>query len=118
MADDAQPRRSHDHPPLPLAAVVATNMRAIRKRMRLSANALADRLPADGGLTRSAIANLENDRREQVSVDELAALAEALGIADPWSLTWPEVPPCETCHGTPPTGFQCLTCFAGVPDGR
>jgi transcriptional regulator with XRE-family HTH domain len=108
MADDL-PRS------LPIAAVVASNVRAIRTRMRLSAKTLADRVPWHLGFTRDAIANLETGRRRDLSVDELAGLAEALGLADPWSLTAPEVPPCEICHGTPPTGFQCLVCFAESP---
>lgn len=109
---------------MPLAAVVVGNVRAIRKRLRWSAAELAERLPPGSGLTRSAIANAESGRRDHVTVDELAALAEALGVTDPWALTRPEVPPCETCGDNPPPGFRCMVCGSEPPgtsevtDGR
>jgi transcriptional regulator with XRE-family HTH domain len=109
---------------MPLAAVVIGNVRAIRKRLRWSAAELAERLSPEVGLSRSAIANAESGRRDHVTVDELAALAEALGVTDPWALTQPEIPPCETCHDAPPAGFRCLVCdlanspIQEVTDGR
>jgi transcriptional regulator with XRE-family HTH domain len=93
-----------------LTSIVFDNVRAIRKRRGWSAAQLVERIPSEVGLTRNAIANAEIGRRDAVSVDELAALAEALGIANPWLLTRPEVPPCGTCNDVPPQGFRCLTC--------
>lgn len=101
-----------DEQAMTLAAIVVGNVRAIRKRLRWSAAELADRLPVDLGLSRASIANAESGRRDHITVDELAALAEALGVSDPWSLTRPEVPPCETCGGNPPPGFRCIVCEA------
>lgn len=49
-----------------------------RKLEGLSAEALARR--AGAGLTRSVIANLENDRKNDVTVNQLLALSSALGI--------------------------------------
>jgi transcriptional regulator with XRE-family HTH domain len=105
-----------------LSMMVVDNVRAIRKRLGWSAARLAEALPAELGLSRAVIANLEGGRRDAVTLDELAALAEALKISDPWALTRPEVPPCETCGGNPPPGFRCMVCDAPgtseVTDGR
>lgn len=68
-------------------------------------------------LTEPALANIETGRRgatgkrrREVTVDELATLAAALDVDDPWSLT--RAPTCARCHGTPPSGFTCNTCGA------
>jgi transcriptional regulator with XRE-family HTH domain len=63
--------------------VVARRMAQLRARRGLSAQKLAERCAEYGmpELNRSVITNLENNRRQQVSVDELLTLALALGVA-------------------------------------
>jgi transcriptional regulator with XRE-family HTH domain len=103
----------------PIAGLVVANVRALRAQRRWSTADLAKRLPDAVGLSRSTLANLETDRRDDVSVDELAGLAEAFGYPDPWALTLPIVPPCPRCAGDPPHGFSCQLCGAPeVTDGR
>lgn len=63
--------------------VVARRVAELRARRGISAQKLADRCAEYGmpELNRSVITNLENNRRQQVSVDEVLALALALGVA-------------------------------------
>jgi transcriptional regulator with XRE-family HTH domain len=51
-------------------------LRGLRKAAGLSAQDIADIT----GIPRSILANLENGRRAQISVDEVAAICEALGV--------------------------------------
>jgi transcriptional regulator with XRE-family HTH domain len=95
----------------PLAAKVAANVRALREARKLSAERLSQLVPAGPGhMSRSMISNLELGYRQDVTVDQLAALAAALGIADPWDLVRAAV--CNTCAGSPPPGFACIDCDA------
>jgi transcriptional regulator with XRE-family HTH domain len=64
-------------------AVCSSRIREIRGARGLSASALANRL-ADLGrpeLNRSVIANIENGRRDAISLEELVAFALALDVA-------------------------------------
>ncbi len=101
--------------PGPITMVVAANIREMRSRFRWSARELADRLPPELGLSRPTLANLDTGRRNSISVDELAALAEVFGFEYPWDLTQPLPPACTTCSDVPPPGFRCLVCGAGTP---
>jgi transcriptional regulator with XRE-family HTH domain len=62
--------------------MVGRRLRELRDERRLSAQALADRCAKLGAteLKRQVITNLENGRRGFASVDELLALAYALGV--------------------------------------
>jgi transcriptional regulator with XRE-family HTH domain len=61
---------------------IADRVRAIRKDLGLAAEQLAAAMTAQGiPWQRSIVANLENGRRESVSVDELIALSAVLGVA-------------------------------------
>jgi transcriptional regulator with XRE-family HTH domain len=62
---------------------VTRRVAELRARRGLSAQKLADRCAEYGmpELNRSVITNLENDRRQAVTVDELLTLALALGVA-------------------------------------
>lgn len=63
--------------------IVARRVAQLRARRGMSAQKLADRC-ADYGmpeLNRSVLTNLENNRRQAVTVDELLTLALALGVA-------------------------------------
>lgn len=99
-------------PMQPVAAQVAANMRTLRKRHRWSARQLADKLPIVSGLSQPTIANIENGRREYITVDELAGLALAFGYDYPWMLTEKLPPACPVCSDSPPPGYQCLQCGA------
>jgi transcriptional regulator with XRE-family HTH domain len=63
--------------------VVARRVAELRARRGLSAQKLADRCAEYGmpELNRSVITNLENHRRQAVTVDELLTLALTLGVA-------------------------------------
>lgn len=70
-------------------------------------------------ITAAALANIETGRpgvdgarRRDVTVDELAVFALALGIAEPWLLA--TVPDCTACQGAPPDGFTCNACGTGA----
>jgi transcriptional regulator with XRE-family HTH domain len=58
-------------------------MRGVRAARGWSAQQLADRCAELGmpDLDRSAVANIENERRQRIGVDELFVLALALGVA-------------------------------------
>jgi transcriptional regulator with XRE-family HTH domain len=72
-----------------LTRVIASEVRRHRVARKLSAQQLADRCEMLGfPVPRSVIANLENGRRETVSVAELLVLAAALDVA-PVLLTVP-----------------------------
>jgi transcriptional regulator with XRE-family HTH domain len=59
---------------------IGARVRELREQMGLSAQKVSDRCALDGApeLRRQVITNLENGRRESVTVDELLALALAL----------------------------------------
>lgn len=92
-----------------VTAAAMANVRTLRERHRMSAKDLSDRLPPELGLTRAILANLETARRDRLSVDELAALAEVFGM-EPWDLVRPLPPACDVCNDCPPAGFRCMGC--------
>lgn len=60
----------------PLADAVAIRVHELRRERRLSAEALAEKC----GWTRSVVNNFELRRKKHISVDELAVLADVLGV--------------------------------------
>lgn len=93
----------------PLTGQVIANAIKIRKSRNLTQEDLAAAMRGRGVLwNRAVVAKVEVGRRCHLTVAELAALGDVFGM-DPWALTQP-LPPCETCHGTPPAGFSCRTC--------
>lgn len=94
----------------PVSARVVAGLRALRIERKISAQELADGMTAAGyPIKRSVIANLESGRRAEVSVDHLAAAAQALGV-DAAALLRRVTAPCPHCKGQPPVGFTCNTC--------
>lgn len=88
---------------------LARNVRRFRDTRRLSVRALAARVQESGTIIHpSGISKIEAGKR-RTDVDELAALAEALGVHPADLLTEAE-PACATCHGMAPRGFKCLAC--------
>jgi transcriptional regulator with XRE-family HTH domain len=69
--------------PSQLTSEVAGRVRDLRRRQRLSARALSERCIAGGAqaLTRSTIAKIESGVRRFITLDEVAAFAQALGVA-------------------------------------
>lgn len=94
----------------PVALIVAHNVRALRNQRRWSAQEVTDRTEELGRpIARSILTNLENMRREDVTVDELAIFAQVFTV-DPWSLCQPDGVTCVKCSNDPPPGFQCIVC--------
>ncbi|MFC6364627.1 helix-turn-helix domain-containing protein [Nonomuraea thailandensis] len=96
----------------PVGHNVLENVRRLRLAQGLSAQQLADRIAERGGkLDRPAISKIELAKR-RVNVDDLAELAEALGVAPADLIA--AAPDCRQCHGAPPAGFQCRVCGAAL----
>ncbi|HKX45306.1 MAG TPA: helix-turn-helix domain-containing protein [Planctomycetota bacterium] len=98
-----------------LSAELFTKVRTLRKLQGLSAQALADRMTAQGfHIIRSVVANGEIGRVRSMSVDFADHSARALGLTLTQLITDPAV--CTSCKGEPPAGFTCNTCGqAGGP---
>jgi len=105
----SQDRRSR--PAIPYGTTghtVAQNVKRIRQQRGMTTYALSDALVHAGRpITASGIVRLEKQQR-QVTVDDLAALASALGVTPAQILDPPT--DCRVCHGTPPPGFACTEC--------
>lgn len=96
----------------PVSAEVIAKLRMLRKIQKVSAQMLADRMTELGyPIQRTVIANLENGRRSEVSIDHVVVAARALGTTVVALLEEPVV--CPQCKGAPPAGFTCNTCGAG-----
>lgn len=93
---------------LPVTTDVVRRIRALRHRHGMSAQALADLMTQHGyPVLRSAIALAENGRRHEISVDWLAAAAQALNVSI--TTLW-HGPACLQCSDSPPGGYSCNAC--------
>ena len=104
--------------PKGLVATIAAEVTRQRKKRGLSAQKLADRTAELGhAVPRSVLANLENGRRETVSVAELFVLAEALGVPPLW-LVFPvgHVAEVEVLPNREITPLNALRWAGGEPD--
>lgn len=83
MEQTADPFGTYDVPPAERpTSVIASRVRALRKRHGWTADQLAERMTAVGiPWTRIVVTKLETGRRPSVSVDEWLALALVLGVA-------------------------------------
>lgn len=96
----------------PVSAEIIGKLRTLRKIQKVSAQMLADRMTELGyPIQRTVIANLENGRRAEVSIDHVLVAAQALGTTITDLLEAPVV--CPKCAGEPPAGFTCNTCGMG-----
>lgn len=96
----------------------AENLRRVRISRPMTTERLAERVTELGRpMYANTITKIEKQQR-RVDVDDLAALASALGVTVTHLLDAPSG--CATCHGTPPPGFICAACGAGPvrPDGE
>lgn len=93
----------------PAGDIVRRNVRRLRTERRLTTERLAELLSEQRGrsIPASGISRLELGQR-RVDVDDLSALAAALGVT-PVQLLEPPTE-CAVCHGTPPPGFTCRAC--------
>ncbi|MFF0597865.1 helix-turn-helix domain-containing protein [Streptomyces antibioticus] len=98
-----------------VSRAVGANIRRLRVAQGLSVTALASMLRGRGRPTHPAVlTRIETGQHESgslraVTVDELVAIAEALGVAPVALLNGPN---CETCMDMPPSGFSCKKCGA------
>lgn len=93
-----------------LTQLIVHNMRTLRKRRHISCTEI-EKLT---GISRAIITNIENSRREVITVDELFAFAMALSV--PVEMLYTELPPaCAVCSDVPPAGFMCGTCGIETP---
>lgn len=99
---------------------VIQNVRALRSSQNLSMRDLARRCATLGfpflneaklwnlvGRTKEGVVR---EARKGVRIDEVFALANALGVPFEHLIAHHE---CQVCHGAPPAGFVCGTCGAG-----
>ena len=98
-----------------VSRTVGHNVRRLREVHGWTLETLAQKLSAtERPISSSTLRVVERGThpagsRRSVSVDELVALASALGV-EPSRLL--EQPNCETCLGAAPSGFTCNTCGA------
>lgn len=86
---------------------VMAAMRNLRRQRGISLAALADRLGDQGVIcNRAMLTNQETGRRQEMSVDQVVALAKVFGVAIDDLLA----NICETCRNEPPAGYTCNTC--------
>ena len=87
---------------------VAENLKRLRSIQRVTTEQLAERVSGLGRpMYATTITKVEKLWR-RVDVDDLVALATALGVT-PAQLLEPPTD-CATCHGTTPPGFACTEC--------
>ncbi|MEU2111846.1 helix-turn-helix transcriptional regulator [Streptomyces sp. NPDC019507] len=99
---------------------VATAVRAARKNRGWTRERFAEQCAVKGyaALTYAALTNIERSpdapegRQRRISVDELVALAEVLGLKPEQLLASPY---CDACKDMPPPGFTCNQCLAATP---
>lgn len=94
----------------PVGDIVRRNARRLREARGHSLRTLSLELKSIGRpLSADAILKAEQGLR-RIDVDDLSALAAALGVTVAQLLEPPTN--CDTCHGTPPPGFNCRACGA------
>ena len=94
-----------------LTRQIVENMRLLRKERKMSALELSEAMERMGiPFSRNTIANLEVDRRNEVTVTELMGLAKLFDVGVEWFITT-HGPKCNWCMDFPPEGYQCMTCL-------
>lgn len=100
--------------PRSVSAAVAQRIREARVARHMNRQDLVNACANNGHghLTYAALSNIEGaasgaGRYRPITVDELAAVAEALGIP---AVALLAPGSCLSCGGEPPAGFTCNTC--------
>lgn len=115
--EDVQPEKPKYRPQSEVTLRVVDNMRNLRHERGITAQRLEELVMSQTectSLTRASIANLENNRRGEVSVTELLALATVFDVSFEWFVA-AHGPKCNWCKDDPPEGYECLTCLAVHP---
>jgi transcriptional regulator with XRE-family HTH domain len=100
-------RRGH---PSHRTLLIATNVKQLRKARRMTLEEAAQAVKQTGvPMSRSMLVNIEVGRRDNVTVDELFALAEVLGSTIEYIAGGVGVA-CTHCQDDPPNGFTCNHC--------
>lgn len=98
-------------PTHPVTRNVMRNLRTYRKARALSVQKIADQMTEHGvTIERTVLANFESGRRQNISIAEVTALADVLGVTINDLID--DTGPCTTCYGAPPEGFACCSCGA------
>lgn len=94
----------------PMNARVSANVTRLRRKLKISQAELESRTATAGfriptlGLTR-----IERGQR-RITLDEVQALASALGVTFNDLAFVEPAAVCEVCGGVPPKGFRCMEC--------
>lgn len=89
-------------------SLIARRIRRAREARGWSAARMAHEMTLKGvRWDRFNVTHLEIGRRQNVTVDELLALACVLGVS-PMEIIKED--PCAQCGGEPPPGYTCRTC--------
>ncbi len=92
----------------PIGDRVRRNILRLLDERRIGKAELTRRVQAAGRrMDLLAVRRIERGER-RVDVDDLVAIAAALGVTAAQLLEMPTE--CGTCHGTPPPGFACTGC--------
>jgi transcriptional regulator with XRE-family HTH domain len=89
---------------------VAKKIGLLRRSRGLSLRALAAEMAKTSRPFRADTLNKIELGVRRIDIDDVFALAEALGTTPARLLEPPEE--CSACHGQPPAGFACLACGA------
>lgn len=97
--------------PSPFMEQAASNLVALRRKRRISAQGLSDGLMKKYGydMSRASIANLEIGRAKDFSLTQAVLLADFFQVSLEWFISARGVY-CLTCSDVPPEGFACLSC--------
>lgn len=94
-----------------VSALVARELRRLRRVRGLAQPAMADRMAEIGWpVTRFGVSNVESGHRRSIDLEYLVAASRALDADPAQILTRVGVALCVICDGTPPPGFTCNVC--------
>lgn len=106
--------RAREGNPSERTRAIAARIRRLRGVRLMSVKNLAEATVETGTpVPYSVLVNLEHDRRDNITVDELYTLAHVLGTTPEW-LADSQGAMCSVCQDAPPAGFSCLSCGAAI----
>lgn len=110
---DPLDERARMSEPSDITWLVIQKMRYLRMARGMSALQLERAMADKAGIvmSRAVITNLENQRRRDLSVDQLVGLTKVFDTTLDFLLGYTNIE-CVRCSGEPPEGFGCLACGA------